>query len=87
MSVGGPACKIHSSNGASDLPGILGFGYAWRADGWMFSLLERRPWNSVIYFSGIIVGSILGTALLYIVKLRLTNSVIDEYLTSYCARY
>jgi len=50
-------------NGASGLPGILGFGYAWRADVWMSSLLDRRPWNSAIYFSGMIVGSILGTAL------------------------
>ena len=63
VSVGGPACQIHSLNGASDLPGILGFGYAWRADVWMFSLLDRRPWNSAIYFSGIIVGLILRTAL------------------------
>jgi len=33
-------------NGASGLPGILGFGYAWRADVWMFSLLDAGPWRS-----------------------------------------
>ena len=54
------------------------FGYAWRVDVWMFSFWVRgRGILETLRFSGS-----PGT-----VKLVLTNSVIDEYLNSYYARY